>query len=341
MEEALKVFKEDLAKAKTVLVIQGVNPDGDSVSSSLALEEMLSESGKEVLLYCPTSIPRHLRYFSGWDRIVSDMPRSFDLSILVDVASATLLDTVFTDQQLPILRSRPMFVFDHHDIEVDLPFHTTNIIDHTAVATGELIFDIAKKMDWPLTDQAKNMFALSIMYDSLGLSTPATTAKSIRTIADLVEAGVNLPQLDEQRKVLSRRPIEITHYKGELLQRVHFSLEGRLATIDIPWEEIEKYSDKYNPSILVLDDMRFTENVAVAIAYKTYPNGRITAKIRCNYGFDIANKIAEHFDGGGHAYSAGFKVHNRDFSEVKQAVEQVTTDLIEQIETEGSSDATL
>lgn len=330
MDAQLQEFSEELKSAQKIMIIQGVNPDGDSVSSALALEDIFSEMGKDVTLYCPTSIPRHLRYFEGWDRIVSDMPHQFDLTVLVDVSSATLLDKVFTDQQLPILRSRPMVVIDHHDVEVDIPFQTLNVVDYTAVATGELLFDIAQKLGWEVPKHALNMFAVSIMYDSLGLSTPATTAKSIRTIAELVERGVNLPELDEQRKALSRRPIDITHYKGELLQRVEFLLDGKLATIDIPWEEIEKYSDKYNPSMLVLDDMRFTENVCVAIAYKTYPNGRITAKIRANYGFDWAAQIAEAFDGGGHPYAAGFKVHNRDFSELKKEVQSVVENIINQ-----------
>lgn len=330
MEDPRKEFVEELAKAKRILIIQGVNPDGDSVSSSLALEEIFSELDKHVMMFCPTSVPKHLRHFAGWDRIVSDLPSQFDLSILVDVSSASLLDTVFTDSQLPILRSRPMVVIDHHDIEIDLPFPTINVISHDAVATGELIYDLAKENNWLLTQQSREMITSSIMYDSLGLSTPATTAKSIRTVADLVEQGVSLPKLDEARKELSKRPVEITRYKGALLQRVEFALDNQLATIDIPWEEIEEYSDKYNPSMLVLDDMRLTENVKVAIAYKTYPSGRITAKIRANFGFDKAGLIAENFGGGGHAYSAGFKVENKEFTTLKQEVIDFVATIVEE-----------
>ncbi len=78
--------------------------------------------------------------------------------------------------------------------------------------------------------------------------------------------------------------------------------------ITIPWEEIEKYSHEYNPSILVLDEMRFVEKVAVAVAFKTYPDGRITAKLRANHGYNIAAELAQSFGGGGHPYAAGFKV---------------------------------
>ncbi len=37
--------------ARKIVVIQAENPDGDSLGSSLALEEILGDLGKEVSLY--------------------------------------------------------------------------------------------------------------------------------------------------------------------------------------------------------------------------------------------------------------------------------------------------
>ena len=62
--------------------------------------------------------------------------------------------------------------------------------------------------------------------------------------------------------------------------------------------------------------MRLTDNVQIAIAFKTYNNNHITAKIRSNYGFPIANKLAEHFGGGGHQYASGFKVNTTDYNQI-------------------------
>jgi nanoRNase/pAp phosphatase (c-di-AMP/oligoRNAs hydrolase) len=52
--------------------------------------------------------------------------------------------------------------------------------------------------------------------------------------------------------------------------------------------------------------MRMVEGVAVAVAIKTYPDGKLTGKIRVNT--PVADSIAGYFGGGGHAYAAGFKV---------------------------------
>jgi nanoRNase/pAp phosphatase (c-di-AMP/oligoRNAs hydrolase) len=51
-----------------------------------------------------------------------------------------------------------------------------------------------------------------------------------------------------------------------------------------------------------------TVSVEIAIGYKIYSDGKITAKIRCNYGSPIANDLAVKFGGGGHPYAAGFKI---------------------------------
>jgi bifunctional oligoribonuclease and PAP phosphatase NrnA len=49
------------------------------------------------------------------------------------------------------------------------------------------------------------------------------------------------------------------------------------------------------------------EDVEVGVAIKTYPDGKLTGKIRTN--LPIASDIAAHFGGGGHSYAAGFRVY--------------------------------
>jgi bifunctional oligoribonuclease and PAP phosphatase NrnA len=87
--------------------------------------------------------------------------------------------------------------------------------------------------------------------------------------------------------------------------------------VHIPWDEIAEYSDLYNPSVLVLDEMRLVEGVKLAVAFKTYPDGKITGKLRANPDAPIAETVAGYFGGGGHLYSAGFKIYDEDFDKVK------------------------
>ena len=77
---------------KTILVLQPENPDADSVAAALALEEVLGDAGKEVIIYSYVHIPDYLYYIQGVDRIVEEFPAAFDASIVVDTVTASLLE---------------------------------------------------------------------------------------------------------------------------------------------------------------------------------------------------------------------------------------------------------
>jgi nanoRNase/pAp phosphatase (c-di-AMP/oligoRNAs hydrolase) len=148
----------------------------------------------------------------------------------------------------------------------------------------------------------------SILSDTLGLSLDFVKADDFRMVAELTDLGASMSKIDQDRRELNKRPQFITKYKAELLGRVEYLLDGRLAYVHIPWEDIQQYSGIYNPPILVFEDMRLTEGVEVVMAVKSYRNGRMTAKIRTNPGFEVAGAIAEKFNCGGHPGSAGCKV---------------------------------
>lgn len=327
-EQSLQQLADLVSNAKRIVIIQADNPDGDSVASSIALEHILGDMGKEVILYCGIDVPKYLQYLKGWDRIQRDLPAQFDLSIIVDTSSKSLLEQLDKSGQLAWVAAKPCIVLDHHTVESTIDFAKVSIVTK-AVATGELIYDIATELNWAVSGEAAEALAISIMSDSLGLTTDKTSSHSIRVVADLVDLGVSLARLEEARRLTMRKSPDLVHYKGALLQRIEYFLDDQLAIITIPWEEIETYSPHYNPSILALDEMRLTERTRLAIAFKLYPNGRVTAKLRANLDGAIADKLAENFGGGGHPGSSGFKVEDgRSFEVIKAEVIKKAEELL-------------
>lgn len=331
MYSETSAIAERIEQASTIAILQADNPDGDSLGSALALEAILGDMGKEPLLYCGVDMPAHLRYLPGWDRVSKEMPRQFDLAIIVDTSAISLFDQATKTGEISIIKSKPVIVLDHHDVENTIDFAQV-VCNQPVVSTGELIYELANQLNWSLSAEARNAIAVSILSDSLGLMTEATSARSIHIIAELVEQGLNLPALENLRRDLNRKSAELTHFKGELLQRVQYHYDDTVSTVVITWPEIEKYSPEYNPSILVMDDMRMTINTAIAIAFKVYDDGKITGKIRCNYGYPIAAKLAEHFGGGGHVYASGFKVKDaRQIEDVQAECVKMANELLEQL----------
>ncbi len=317
--------------AQRIVIVQADNPDGDSLGSALALEQIIADMGKEPFLYCGVDIPSYLTYIPGWDRVSKELPPKFDLSIIVDTSTETLLEQLAKTGQRGWLGARPAIVLDHHETGGNIPYAKV-VCNHPAVATSELIYELARQLDWPLSLETQKMLAIAILSDSLGLTTDATTARSIHIVAELVEGGVRIAALENARRDMMRKSPDLVHYKGRLLERIEYAAADRIATVTIPWEEIQAYSPFYNPSVLVLEDMRLTEKTAVAIAFKCYNDGHVTAKIRANHGFPVAAKLAEHFGGGGHAFASGFKtgITSRPFAELKQEVIAVATRLLDE-----------
>lgn len=293
--------------AKKIIVIQAENPDGDSLGSSLALEEILSELGKEVIMYCPVEIPKYMRYIQGWDRVVSTFDTAADLAIIVDTAADVLITKVLETRGVRhFLESHPVLVIDHHTTESNLTFDHTMLSDD-AVATSVVIYELATANKWGINAQAAENMLIAIMSDSLGLTTQNVTANTFFVAGKLVELGASNSVIEERRREFMKKSPEILAYKGELISRIEYLLDGKLAIVHIPWEDIEKYSDQYNPSVLVLDEMRLVEGVELGVAIKTYPDGKITGKLRGN--LPIAETVAGYFGGGGHQYAAGFRAY--------------------------------
>lgn len=299
--------KELIAAANKIIIIQAENPDGDSLGSSLALEEILGDLGKTVVMYCPVEIPKYMRYIQGWDRVVTTFDPSADLAIIVDTAADVLITKVLeTPGVRHFLESHPVLVIDHHTTESNLSFDHTMLSDD-AVATSEVIYALAADAGWAINPQAAENMMVAILSDSLGLSTQNVTPNTYFVAGKLTELGAKASVIEERRREFMKKSPEILAYKGELISRIEYLLDGKLALVHIPWDDIQKYSDQYNPSVLVLDEMRLVEGVELGVAIKTYPDGKITGKLRANT--PIAEMVAGYFGGGGHKYAAGFRAY--------------------------------
>ena len=317
-----------ITDATHIVILQADNPDGDSLASALALEHILGDMDKKVSLYCGVDISTYMHYIPGYDRVTKDLPHDFDLSILVDCSSATLLEQLGKTNQMGALRTRPMIILDHHATENDVPVTNTALVDAQAVATGEVIYQLSKQLNWKISEQTANLLSTSILSDSLGLTVESVTARSIHTLAELVEHGANLAALETKRRESMVKPREIIAYKGQLLQRIEYYADNKLALVVIPWDEIQKYSPLYNPAVLALEELRLAEGVKVSVVIKLYPDGKITGKLRSNHGAPFAGKLSEHFGGGGHANAAGFKTFDWKFDELKAELIKEATSLL-------------
>ncbi len=321
-------FVEFLKDKTRICIIQAENPDGDSLGSAIALDYILKNT--ENHLYCPVDIPKYLRYFADWSRVEIEFDYKADGYIIVDTASSVLLSKLIDDVAIRnCLYGKPVLVIDHHETEDDLEFPHEAIIEPLP-ACADLIYKIAKANHFGINKEAACALYSAISSDTLGLVSASVTADTMRTMAGLIELGANPAELDEQRREFMKKSQRILDYKADLIKRVEYSLDGKLATIHIPFEEIQQYSDEYNPNVLILEELRLVEGVDVAIAIKTYPDGKITGKVRATK--PVAEQVAGYFGGGGHPYAAGFRTYDLSYEDVVADVVKILPDLLAECE---------
>lgn len=296
-------FSEFLKEKEKICIVQAENPDGDSLGSAIALDYLLGE--KDVSLYCPVDIPKYLRYYSDWSRVTNEFDYKADGYIIVDTASQVLLSKLLDDTTIKNrLYSAPVLVIDHHETLDDLDFEHESIIEPRPSCT-DVIYHIAKEAGLTISKEAAEALFQGLLSDTLGLTSSSVTAETFETAAELTRLGAGINELEERRREFMKKSPRILDYKADLIKRIDYSLDGALATVHIPWDDIREYSDEYNPNVLILEEMRLVEGVRVAVAIKTYPDGKLTGKIRTASGAPIAEAIAGYFGGGGHPFAAG------------------------------------
>ena len=223
--------------AQKIVVVQAENPDGDSIGSSLALEEILSDLGKSIQLHCPVDTPKYLRYIHGWDRITSDFDTNANLAIIVDTNAELLISKSLSMPGVRhFLETHPVVVLDHHATDSTLTFDATHV-NQPVVAAGELIYNLAHTAGWVINPQVAENMLIAIMSDSLGLTTQNTTADSFRVAGELTALGASNSAIEERRREFMKKSPEILAYKGRLIERIEYLLDGKLAIIHIPWEK--------------------------------------------------------------------------------------------------------
>lgn len=315
-------IRKIIDSASKIVIVQADNPDADSLGSALALEHILGDMGKETALYCAVDVPGYLRYLPGWDRIEKELPKGFEASIIVDASTMTLFERLETSPDKAKLAGKPCIVLDHHQVVGnEIPFAEIVINDASRASAGELIYLLAKQIGWPVSVAAQELLLASILGDTQGLTNQLASAETYRIVAEFIENGVDRPKLEEARRELSKMPALIYRYKAALIKRSEFAIDDKLVFVSVPQNEINEYSPLYNPGPLVQNDMLQVSGVLVAIVFKVYADGKVTAAIRCNSSAPVGAKIAEKFGGGGHDYASGFKVTDgRSFDDIKRDV---------------------
>ncbi|HEU0165827.1 MAG TPA: DHH family phosphoesterase, partial [Thermomicrobiales bacterium] len=182
-----------LRTARLVLLPTHQNVDADALASALAVSRALGKLGVESrVLVSDGTLPRSLGFLPGIDDVLlygKDELPDYDLLCLIDSSDLRRLGGFYRDDPSRVDGRVPMINIDHHVTNDE--FGAINIVAPGISSASEVVTDILAVWGVELTREMAQLLLAGIYGDTLGLRTDSVTSRTMRTAADLVDAGGN------------------------------------------------------------------------------------------------------------------------------------------------------
>lgn len=300
-------FAAALRPGQRVCITTHVNPDGDGIGSEVGLIHLLRAQGIDAIITNPSPTPPRFGFLfddlPGVDRsgeAIKELRRA-DLIVVLDISDLPRLGML-----IETVRDRgvPVACIDHHVSAGVLP-PGPRYLDPDAAATGELIFEVAKGNDWPVTQAVARALYVAILTDTGGFRFSNTRPRTLRVAADLLEAGVDAEKI--YLEVYARAPEGRPRLFAEALQTLVVEHDYGLAWVTVPPGAIERLGVSSDDLDGVVEFPRSIEGVRMALLFREISQGRVKVSLRSVGDVDV-EAFAKSYGGGGHTKAAGLSL---------------------------------
>lgn len=299
--EALNLLKT----AKRVLLPTHQNVDADSMSSVLALKMALEQNNIAAdVLVTDGELPHSLEFLPRIDDVVLygvDPLPDYDMLLMADCSDRTRLAGFYRDDPERVSGVTPIINIDHH-ITND-HYGQVNIVEPKAASTTEVIADVLAVWGTMMTRDIAQCLLAGIYGDTLGLRTESTTARTLRSAADLVDAGANpVPIVNALFRLKPRSSVCLWR---TALRNVQWT--GDLIWTELTQAAFEECGAQRSEAEGMVNFLVGTEGSrAAALLYANDQGWRVSMRSMAE-DVDVA-AIAATFGGGGHPRAAGVQV---------------------------------
>jgi phosphoesterase RecJ-like protein len=299
---------ELIHRARRILLIAHVAPDGDAIGSLLGLGWLLKAQGKDLTLTCEDPVPDVYTWLPGSGEIVRQASGSYDLIISLDCSDERRLGQVFGDRSAGV----PLLNIDHHI--TNTRFGTINWVDPATVATSQMVLNLADALGWALTEPAATCLLNGVVTDTRSFSTSNVDAATMRAALRLMEAGAPLYQIT--RRALDERPLASVRLWGQAVDRLR--LEDGILWTEVTRAMRQQWSLDEGDNSGFANFLSGVREAKVAIVFTERDGGTVDVSMRCVPGYDVAEP-AVRLGGGGHRLAAGCTLED-DLSRARERV---------------------
>ncbi len=303
MDTTFGQIKHTLDAATRILVSSHVRPDADAYGSAIAMALHLKAQGKNVTLWNEEGLTQKFTYLPE-STLVEAPPdhgkHDFDVFVALDTSTKERLGRVLKAAG----QVTTWINIDHH--VSNHRYADLNYIDDTAPATGQILYDYLVETGGTITPAiAANLYA-AISTDTGSFQYGKTSPHTFRLAADLVEKGVDVPELSRQMyDSYPRRRLELLK---ALLNSARFGCDERVASFSLSRETAKNLAVRPEDNEGLIDHLRAVDGVQVAVFFEELPENKVRVSMRSKEPrFDVC-KICGLFGGGGHPQAAGARL---------------------------------
>lgn len=305
MDQIINHIKE----ASHVLLASHSQPDGDAVSSLLALGLAIGKLGKKTTIYNTSPIPAVYRFLPSVERIVRHMKKAttYDLALVLDCGDLPRIGEASpTVSQVPVVIN-----IDHHITNTG--FGDIQLVDPQACSTAELVYRLIKAMDIPIDRAMATSIYTGILTDTGSFRFSSTNQAAFAISQEMAELGVE-PH-DVAQHVYGTYSLGRIKLLNLALDSIEISDNGKLSIMTITGAMFAETKTQPEDADGMINYARRIEDVKVAALIHEQKNGKTSSNdqqryhvsLRSDGSVDVA-AIAGSFGGGGHASAAGFQV---------------------------------
>ena len=315
---AAKAVAQMLEPGMRVALTTHVNADGDGSGSVVALWHLLTQCDVRAAITNPTPFPRRYRFLLDGNEqadksgdAVRHLERA-DAVIVVDISDLGRLGHL---GRVLEKTKAPLACIDHHQSQGNLP-DGPRLVDPSACATGELVYDLAQASGWELSEAAARGLYVAIMTDTGGFRYSNTTPRTFQVAAHLLAHGLDVERI--YQAVYANEQEGGLRLLGDVLQTLVVEPDYGLAWMTVPRGSLKQHGLEADDLEGIVEHARSIGGVRLALLFRPLANGRTKVSFRSVGDVDAA-RLAEGFGGGGHRKAAGASLAG-ELGEVQEVV---------------------
>ena len=292
-------IKEEIKKAKDIVILTHENPDGDAVGSALAMYLAMKKLNKDVDVIIP-EYSSTFNFLPGAQDIKSEgKNEQYDLAISVDVTGIRRLNgfsKYFEDAKMKIQ-------IDHH--QVNDMFADYNFVNPDSPACAQILILVIEQLGIEIDKEIGTCLLTGIITDTGGFKYEGVSAETFEFASWLLAKGVNVSSI--YKKVLQMKTRSNFELRKLIMDRMEFLNENKITFTYITLEDLKNVNAVPGDHEGLVEIGRDIEGVEVSIFLREIENG-YKVSLRSNDYINVSD-ICIPFNGGGHMRAAGCNMY--------------------------------